>query len=205
MSASSLAIPFPCSAPAQVVHLAAASTSALKAIRAPNPMARCAPIQSVKTETSNQAPTRETWPLSHGVTHAPRLTHTSNLAPELDTLTLTTMRRPGLLPLQSLAALGPHAVLLEGREAPRTETRRQAATRPAIIAPVVGANAASTKFLRASKSSNAPLAHRYFPASTSDTPIAMRRFMSTPHDYLHPLGLIAGTSTAAAHLFTSIA
>ena len=205
MSASSPAIPFPCSALAQVVHLAAASTSALKAIRARNPMVICAPIQSVRTETSNQAPTQETWPLSLGVTHAQRLTLTSNLAPELDTLTLTTTKQPGLLPLPSLAASGPLAVLLEGRGAPRTGTHRQPATRLAIFAPVVEANAASTKSSRASKSSNAPLARRYFPASTSDTPTAMQRFMSMSHDYLHRLGLIADTSTAAARLFTSIA
>ncbi len=143
-------------------------------------------------ETSNQAPTQEAWPLSLGVTHAPRLTHTSNLAPELDTLTPTTMRQPGRLPLRSLAASGPHAVLLEGRGAPRAETRRQPATRLATFAPVAGANAASTKFSRASRSSNAPSARRYFPASTRDTPTAMPRFMSTPHDCLHPLGIHSG-------------
>ena len=33
----------------------------------------------------------------------------------------------------------------------------------------------------------------------------MQRFMSTPHDYLHPVGITAGASAAAAHLFASIA
>ena len=201
MSASSPATPSPCSAPALAVHLAAASTLLPKETHAPSPTATCAPIQSVRTETSNQAPTPEKWLPSLGVTHAPRLTHTSNLVPELDILTPTTMGRPGLLPLPSLAASGPHAVLLEGRGAPRTETRRHPAIRPATSAPVVGANAASTKSSRASRSSNAPLARRCFPASTSDTPTptAMRRFMSTSHDFLQPWAFTADAFIAAAH------
>ena len=201
MLASSPVTPSPCSAQAQAVHLAAASTFLPKEIHAPNPTAVCAPIRSVRTETSNQAPTPEKWLLSLGVTHAPRLIHTSNPVPELDILTPTTMGRPGLLPLQSLAASGPHAVLLEGRGAPRMETRRHPAIRPATSAPVVGVNAASTKSSRASRSSNAPSARRYFPASTSDTPTptAMRRFMSTPHDFLQPWAFTAGAFVAAAH------
>lgn len=207
MSASSPATPSPCSAPALEVHLAAASTLPLKGIHAPNPTATRAPIRSVRTETSNRAPTQEAWPLSLGVTRAPRLTHTFNPVPELDILTLTTMGQPGLLPLRSLAALGLHAVLLEGRGTPRPETRRHPGTRLAIFAPVAGANAAWTKFSRASRSSNALLARRSFLVSTSDTltPTAMRRFMSTPHDFLQPWAFTAGAFTAAAHLFASIA
>ena len=201
MSASSPATPSPCSVPALAVHLAAASTLLPKEIHAPNPTATCAPTRSVRTETSNQAHTLETWLLSLGVTHAPRLTHTSNPVPELDILTPTTMGRPGLLPLQSLAASGPHAALLEGRGAPRTETHSHPAIRLATFAPVAGANAASTKCSRASRSSNVPLARRYFPASTSDTPTptAMRRFMSTSHDLLQSRAFTAGAFIAAAH------